>query len=57
VVKTIVTLKSVKLMKLFPQPNAPGMALKGTMHQARTAKNKKIEKIQSSHSMIKRKSI
>jgi hypothetical protein len=63
VVKTIVTLESVELMKVFPQPNAPRMAhvpprVEGN-HASSThcKKVKKIAKIQSSHSMVRRKSI
>jgi hypothetical protein len=47
VVKTIVTLESAELMKVFPQPNAPGMAHvlpRGEGNHASSTHCKKIKK-------------
>jgi hypothetical protein len=47
VVKTIVTLESAKLMKVFPQPNAPGMTHvlpRGEGNHASSTHCKKIKK-------------
>jgi hypothetical protein len=57
VVKTIVTLESAELMKVFPQPNAPGMAHVLPRVEGNHALQKNIEKIESSYSVIRRKSI